>query len=306
MDHDFASEPAGSELPRQRRRGPWLILALLLAMVAGGAAALWGASEAGWVSWRGVRPSITHAVATPKASPPAQHPAPAPPAEMHAAVGGRVADLEQRLARLNYQAAAAEANAARAEGLMIAFAVRRAVERGLPLGFLEAQLQARFADAQPNAVATLIEAAKTPVTREALAEQLDQLAPRLARTPPDQGLWQRIEHELGSLFVVRKASTPSTLPQRRLERARRFLDMARVDAALAEVERMPGRWAAAQWIALARSHVRAQQALDLIETAALVEPRTFAGANQPQNPLPSQAAPGQPRATGASRQAGGA
>src|SRR6187431_1746543 len=46
----------------------------------------------------------------------------------------RIAEMEQRLARIDVQADAAAGNAARAEGLLIAFAARRAVERGDRLG----------------------------------------------------------------------------------------------------------------------------------------------------------------------------
>ena len=42
----------------------------------------------------------------------------------------RVAELEQRLSRLNLEAASASGNASRAEGLLVAFAVRRALDRG--------------------------------------------------------------------------------------------------------------------------------------------------------------------------------
>jgi len=75
------------------------------------------------------------------------------------------------------------------------------------------------------------------------------------------------------LFVIRRVSAPSPAPERRLERARLYLDTGRVDAAIGEVERMPGHDAAREWVALARRYVRARQALDLIETAAILEPR---------------------------------
>src|SRR5690606_13790969 len=47
----------------------------------------------------------------------------------------RVAAMEQRLTRLDLQSQAAAGNAARAEGMLIAFAARRSLERGQPLGF---------------------------------------------------------------------------------------------------------------------------------------------------------------------------
>jgi len=73
--------------------------------------------------------------------------------------------------------------------------------------------------------------------------------------------------------TVRKAGTPSTLPDERLNRATRRLEAGQVDVALAEVLRLPGRDNAQQWIESARRYVAARRALDAVETAALLEPR---------------------------------
>ena len=56
-----------------------------------------------------------------------------------------------------------------------------------------------------------------------------------------------------------------------MERARLFLESGRFEDAIKEVENMPGAAAATQWIADARRYAAAQRALDLIETAALLE-----------------------------------
>ena len=84
------------------------------------------------------------------------------------AIDQRLAELEKRLTRIDMQSQAASGNAARAEGLLIAYAARRTLDRGAPLGYLEDQLRLRFADAQPNAVETLIAAAHAPVTLDML------------------------------------------------------------------------------------------------------------------------------------------
>jgi hypothetical protein len=70
-----------------------------------------------------------------------------------------------------------------------------------------------------------------------------------------------------------------------MRRARRALESAQVTVALAEVLRLPARDNAADWIAKARRYILTRQALDTIETAALVEPRS------PQAPAPRPAAP---------------
>src|SRR3546814_12596719 len=80
--------------------------------------------------------------------------------------------------RSTLQAASASGNATRAEGLLIAFAARRALDRGLSLGYLEAQLRLRFGDDQPNAVKTIIDTARDPITLEQLRSKLDPMAPQ--------------------------------------------------------------------------------------------------------------------------------
>ena len=45
-----------------------------------------------------------------------------------------------------------------------------------------------------------------------------------------------------------------------------------IDAAIAEIQRLPGAAGAQSWIGAARRYTAAQRALDLIETAALFEP----------------------------------
>ena len=194
-------------------------------------------------------------------------------AETQGGLDQRVAAMEQRLARLDLQSQAAAGNAARAEGLLVTFAARRSLERGVPLGYLADQLRLRFGDAQPNAVRTVIEVSRNPVTLDRLIARLDGLAPELAAAPPEQGVLSALTRELSELFVVRREDSPSPQPARRLERARLFLESGRADAAISEVRNLPNAPAAAGWIADARRYAAAQQALELLETAALLEPR---------------------------------
>ena len=71
-----------------------------------------------------------------------------------------------------------------------------------------------------------------------------------------------------------------------------FLETGRAQAAIDEVQRMPGHGAAQGWLALAQRYVRAQRALDLIETAAILEPRDLNdGVGEPVT-APSAAASG--------------
>jgi hypothetical protein len=185
----------------------------------------------------------------------------------------RVAAMEQRLAQLDMQTQASAGNAARAEGLLVTFASRRAIERGAELGYLADQLRLRFGDAQPNAVRTVIAFSRDPVTLDMLIARLDGLAPELAEAPQDEGVFGWLSREVSQLFVVRREDAPSPQPQRRLERARLFLESGRADAAVSEVKNLPNAAGAADWIRDASRYADAQQALELLETAALLEPR---------------------------------
>lgn len=193
--------------------------------------------------------------------------------EQQGGLDSRVAAMEQRLARLDLQMQAAAGNAARAEGLLVAFAARRAIERGAPLGYLGDQLELRFGDAHPNSVARIVEFSRDPVTLDQLVARLQGLAPELAETPSEEGVLGWLGRELSDLFVVRRETTPSPAPQRRLDRARLFLESGRIEPAIAEVSNMPNASQAAEWIADAERFSAARRALDLLETTAILDPR---------------------------------
>jgi hypothetical protein len=192
------------------------------------------------------------------------------------AVSRRIDDLEGRIDTLDTRINAVTDQAARADGLLVAFAARRALDRGIALGYLESVLRDRFGGVEPQAVATVISASRQPVTIEQLRDQLSALSPKLSSASADEGWWEGFKRELGGLIVVRKASTPSTMPIDRLARAMDDLSTGHVDSALAEVARLPAQQAAQGWIASARRYVQARVALDQIETAALLRPQANA------------------------------
>lgn len=185
----------------------------------------------------------------------------------------RLAELEDRLTRITVEAAAASGNAARAEGLLVAFAARRALDSGAPLGYIEGQLRLRFGQAQPRAVATIINAGRDPVTLNDLTVELDDIGPHLVGNPQGSTWWTAFQREMRELVIVRKTTTPSPIPTNAFMRARRLLTAGRVDAALTEVERLPGHEMAAHWMDRARRYREARRALDVVEAAALLEPR---------------------------------
>ena len=71
--------------------------------------------------------------------------------------------LERALARVENATQRAEGFAGRADALVVAFAARRAIDRGVALGYLEPLLIGRFGAQHQQAVATIITASRQPV-----------------------------------------------------------------------------------------------------------------------------------------------
>ena len=260
---ELAAAPAAAARRRRRPFG-WLLLGFV-AFLLGCAATLWLVTR--WdraPELLGIAPPPPVRLVAPVTTVPVITAGPP-------AIDGRVAALEARLAAIDGRARAAAGNAGRAEGLLIAFAARRALDRGVALGYLEGLLSERFGAAQPQAVATILTAARRPVTLDALKLRLGELAPDLAGQGSDGGWWQAFRREATELVTVRRAGAPSNLPADRVQLALARLDAGQADAALAEVSRLPARHLAADWIADARRYVAARRALDLIETAALLD-----------------------------------
>lgn len=267
------------ERPARRLRTALLIG--LVSFILGAVAVSWALTQ-----WAPARQLLTPAAPSPATNRPMTVAAAPPPVatltssgvaatpEAVAITESRVAGLEARLAQIDAQAANASNNAARAEGLLIAFAVRRAIDRGVGLGYLEGQLRDRFAETQPRAVAAIISAAQAPVTIDTLGQQLEMLTPALAGGGPDESWLSAIRRTAGSMFIVRKATTPSPSLDDRLARARLALDGGQVDTALAEIARLPSRAAATDWMAAARRYIEAHRALDILEAAALTAPHS--------------------------------
>jgi hypothetical protein len=220
------------------------------------------------------------------ASPSAMMAAEAPPASIGqaTAIDSRIADLEGRMARIDLRAAAAAGNAERAEGLLIAFAARRALDRGVALGYIEGELRDRFGPTQPRAVAAIITGAQQPVTIEALHQGLNAIAPDLVGRGPNEGWWESTRRTLGSLIVVRKQGSESPAADDRVERAQLRLEGGQVETALAEIARLPARAKATDWMAQARRYIEAHRALDIIEAAALTDTPNPAATPAPTAP----------------------
>ncbi len=199
------------------------------------------------------------------AQPAAVQPAATTPSETQ-----RIADLENRLARVEHATQRAEGSAGRADALVVAFAARRAIDRGVALGYLENLLVGRFGQQHQRAVATIVTASHQPVLLNQLTAQYDLLGPDLKRGSPEESWWTGFRRELGSLVQVHSADQPSANPDARYRRATQWLEAGEVDRALADTMRMPGASYAADWVAKARRYIAVHRALDEVESAALL------------------------------------
>ncbi len=240
----------------------------LLLLLAGAGVAAWGLSrwDAG-ARFLGITPAALPVTAPRLVGPPAIVPATPAAAE-------QIAALEARLDLIERQTQIVQGSAGRADALVIAFAARRAVDRGVALGYLEPLLVERFGAHHQAAVATVVTASRNPVTQAEIVAAYDQLGPTLRGIGPEENWWTGVRRELGSLISIRRNDSPSPRPAARYDRARAKLDSGEIDAALAETMRLPGaaRPEAQGWIGKARRLIAAKRALDEIESAALVGP----------------------------------
>ena len=257
-----------STAPRRDRSWTATLAWVLLLLLAGAALATWGLTRSQTAArFLGVAPKPPLAVATHTLP---QSPAAQPQSRADPASSAKVAELEGRLRAVENTSRRAAGSVGRADALLVAFASRRAIDRGVPLGYLETLLADRFGAQNPRAVAAIISSSRDPVTLEQLTSDYEQLGTLLQRGAPNEGIWQGFKREMGSLIAVRKASTQSGKPQARYERAMAQLQNGHVDAALAETMRLPGAPRAADWVAKARRYVIAHRALDEIESSALL------------------------------------
>jgi hypothetical protein len=257
------------------------IAAALLLLIAGAALATWAlARSAPAAQLFGVAPAASPLALT--------APEPAVDATIVEAPqeAARLAAVEGRLAAVENATQRAQGSAGRADALLVAFAARRAVDRGLSLGYLEPLLVERFGAGHEQAVATIVTAARQPIRLDALIDQYDQLGDTLRRPGPEESWWTGVRRELGTLVSIRRADMPSVRPQARFDRAEERLRRGEVDGALAETMRLPGVARAEPWVTSARRFVAVHRALDEIESAALLP--TVAPA-QVQAPLPAPA-----------------
>ena len=244
---EFATSAAPT---RSGMKFKYILLLSLLAFAAGIAASWWLADRFGWLE--ADLAAQTAPVAAPQAPnvavPPAAVAAPSPADPM-----------------------ATADNSARSEGLLVAFAARRAIDSGTPLGYLTDQLRLRFGSTQPQAVITILQASQAPVTLQALQSELTAIDNLLVTGTRDETLWATIKRESSELFVLRKADSASPAPTQRILRTHALVESGNIRGAIAEISAMPGvsAPAAQNWVAKARSYDQTHKALDTLERSAL-------------------------------------
>ncbi|HET8749554.1 MAG TPA: hypothetical protein VFM42_02310 [Sphingomicrobium sp.] len=244
-----------------------LLIAVVL-VIAGAAAATWALAR--------YQPAARFLGVVPANPPPARvvfrpQPVPRPVTQPAAEADDRqIAELNNRVERVESATARAEGSAGRADALVVAFATRRAIDRGVALGYLENLLVSRFGARHRAAVSTIISGSRQPVRLDDLIAAYDDLGPDLRRSGPEESWWTSLKRELGSLVEIHSTERPAANPDARYTRAQQRLANGNVDQALAETMRLPGAARAGDWIGKARRYIAVHRALDEIESAALL------------------------------------
>ncbi len=254
------------------------ILLLSLTTFAGGIGASWWLADN--YGWFGANAPLASAA-----------PAPTKAAPAAAAIDPLITPLSPSAA----DSAMAAGNAARAEGLLVAFATRRAIDSGAPLGYLTEQLRLRFGSTQPQAVITILQASQTPVTVQALQSELTGIDNLLVTGAREETLWATVQREFSELFVLRKSDSASPAPTQRMLRTHALVESGNIGGAIAEIAEMPGAAAPAaqNWLGRARAYDKTRKALDTLERSALAAPPVLVA---PVAPAPTSPAPEVPPA----------
>jgi hypothetical protein len=265
-DYDPAAQAPKNE-PKKGMKIRTIFALLFFAFIGGAILSVWAADRLNWFGTDSAPPQTNAtAISTPAFS--------SNSASVTPAIGpmtDRVEDLEARLSRINSETATATGNAARAEGMLVTYAARRAIESGEVLGYVENQLRTHFSAEQPRAVEYIVRSARNPVTLDLLRAELESQGSYWL-VPSGLSAWARFKQELNGLFVLRRADSPSPVPARKLLRAQQYAETGNIKSALAEIENLPGKIQAQEWMDKAKTYIEVRNALDIIERTALARP----------------------------------
>jgi hypothetical protein len=267
--NDFATSTTP---PRGGMKFKTILILLLVAFAGGAAGSWWLADRYGWLEAEA--PEVT---------------VPSPATNALAPT----APVAPVLIPSSVDSAIAAGNTARAEGLLVAVAARRALDSGASLGYLSDQLRLRFGSSQPQAVMAVLQASASPVTLQALQSELTAIETLLATGSRDESLWATLRREMSELFVLRKSDSASPAPSQRMLRAHTLVETGNIGRAIVEIEAMPGASAPAaqNWLSRARGYDAARKALDTLERSALAAPPMPVAPPAPTVPAPETATP---------------
>src|SRR3546814_10833720 len=101
------------------------------------------------------------------------------------------------------------------------------------------------------------------------------LEPQLQHAAQGGNWWSELSSDIAGLILFKRESEPVMQPIEQLRDARQRLSMGDVARALWQIGRLPegARAKAAAWRAAARRYLSAPQALDTLETVALLSPQ---------------------------------
>jgi hypothetical protein len=161
-------------------------------------------------------------------------------------------------------------SASQAEAMLLVANARRAIEAGKPLGDLGSRLQVSFGQGQPQALATIANGLKQPISNAALLAGFDAVAPQLLL--PAGTAWDRMQYEARTLFVLRSGNAKPSASQTRLNKVRQAIIAGDTAGAAKMVRAMPNAAAAADWLADANRAIAVYQALDTLNQSAASPP----------------------------------
>jgi hypothetical protein len=247
---------------------------------------LGGLLLAGWVLTRfdlwPVSEPKTEAVTTINAANP-KNEAAAATSDAAGTVVAKIEQLEDRISQIGL-GSGVNAGSGRADAVVTALSVRRAIESGAALGITESQLRQRFGASHPKAVAAIQAAALAPVKLSDLRDALARDGYKMLTKDGDDSLWARFNLELSELVIIRDRGTPSNAPTQILQRAEQQISNGDIRGAIADIERLPKNAVQQKWVGEANRYLAARDALDVIERAALTAPAALPAPALPSLP----------------------
>lgn len=189
-------------------------------------------------------------------------------------VAAKVQELEKRISQIDRNDSPGNGYTTGQSGIATALRARRMIEAGSSLGSIENQLDQKFGSRFPKAVEAINNLATSPVTLTELRDDMARGESRMIGRSSDANLWDRITLELDELFMLRERGEPSTSPAHILQRAEEDLAKGDLAGAIKKIQELPENDTTKNWLDDAQKYQNAQNALDIIERAALAVPET--------------------------------